>query len=167
MRKFFTAFLGFAFIAVLSSFAAHKFYVAIFQVNYNQGKQTMEITSRVFIDDLNKALEKKYGRPVHVADQGQTDEDIELMKKYISANFSIEINGKMRTLLYRSSEIENNVLICYYSIREIPQVKSLTIGNKMFFDLVTEQQNIIQTNIYGKKSSLLLTSDNPSGTIKI
>ncbi|RZJ31933.1 MAG: hypothetical protein EOO48_00520 [Flavobacterium sp.] len=167
MRRFFTAFFALILVVTASSFAAHKFYVAIFQINYNQGKQTMEITSRIFIDDLNKALEKKCGRPVHVADQGQTDQDIELMKKYIEANFTIEINGKRRPLVYRSSEIENNVLICYYSIREVSQVKSLEIQNKLLFDLVTEQQNIIQTNIYGKKSSLLLTSDSPSGTIKI
>lgn len=42
----------------LSSFEMHKFYVAIFQVQFVPEKKRIQITSRIFLDDLNKALEK-------------------------------------------------------------------------------------------------------------
>ena len=50
-------FLGFLFFAT-SSFAVHKFYVAVYQVNFAPEKKMLQITSRIFVDDLNKAIEK-------------------------------------------------------------------------------------------------------------
>ena len=45
----------------LSSFEMHKFYVAIFQVQFVPEKKRIQITSRIFLDDLKAkiALSKK------------------------------------------------------------------------------------------------------------
>ncbi|NJM80000.1 MAG: hypothetical protein HC854_10950 [Flavobacterium sp.] len=40
---------------VVASFTIHKFYVSVTQVDYIQNKNRVEITSRIFIDDLNKS----------------------------------------------------------------------------------------------------------------
>ena len=156
-------YIGLVFLA--SSFGAHKFYVAIYQIHHNQEKKSLEITSRIFIDDLNKGLEKKYGQKMHLGDSDESENDIFLMKKYVSENFSVKVNGKPQQMHFLSKEIENNVLICYFKCTDIPKINTLEIGNKILFDYVTEQQNIIQTTIYGKKNSLLLTVDDPSGKL--
>ena len=44
----------------LSSFEMHKFYVSVTQINFAQDKKAIQITSRIFIDDLNNTLEKKH-----------------------------------------------------------------------------------------------------------
>jgi len=150
-----------AIFLTLSSFEFHKFYVGIYQINYASEKKMIEVTTRIFTDDLNDALEKKHHRKFHLTDQSETPEDVALMQKYITDNFVIKINGKSVTLNFRSKESEGNVLICYFSIKDIPKIKSLEITNKTLFDFVTEQQNIIQTTVHGKKNSLLLTIDNP------
>ena len=51
--------LAIAFL-VFSSFGMHKFYTAIYQIEFAPKKKMIQITTRIFIDDLNKALEKKY-----------------------------------------------------------------------------------------------------------
>ena len=43
----------------------HKFYVSVTQIDYVAKKNRVEITSRIFIDDLNKVLEKKYNKKIH------------------------------------------------------------------------------------------------------
>lgn len=164
MKKSLGIFLvAFAFFA--SAFTSHKFYVAIYQINYNQGKNNLEITSRIFIDDLNNALEKKYGHVTHLGDKAESEEDVALMKKYVSEKFLIKINGQPVQLNFLSKEMESNVLICYFKCTGISKIKTLEIDNKILFDYVTEQQNIIQTTIYGKKSSLLLTIEDPAGKL--
>ena len=45
-----------------SVFTLHKFYMAVYQINYAPEKKMLQITSRIFIDDLNKTLEKKYNK---------------------------------------------------------------------------------------------------------
>ena len=51
-------FFGLLFLS-LTSFSVHKFYVALYQVNYAPEKKMLQITTRLFIDDLNNALAKK------------------------------------------------------------------------------------------------------------
>ena len=55
MKKI-TLFVFGLFVLLLMSFSVHKFYVSIYQINFNQKKQMLEITSRIFIDDLNQVL---------------------------------------------------------------------------------------------------------------
>jgi hypothetical protein len=47
-------------------FGFHKFYVAVYQINFAPEKEMLQITSRVFADDLNKALEKKYNKKHYI-----------------------------------------------------------------------------------------------------
>jgi hypothetical protein len=144
----------------------HKFYVSIYQLNYVPEKKMLQITSRIFIDDLNDILKIKYKQKTNIGETNETTEDIVLMKKYILDNFSIKINGQQKSINYLSKELEGNVLICYYNIKEISKVKTLEVQNTALFDLNSDQQNIIQSTIYGNKQSLLLTPNNVKGLLK-
>lgn len=151
---------------VLSSFAMHKFYVSIYQINYAQDKKMLQITSRIFVDDLNSILKIKYNQKANLGEPNESENDIELMKKYISQNFIIKINGKPKAVTLVNKEMEGNVLICYYSIKDISKIKSLEIYNAVLHDYVEDQQNIIQTTLYGKKQSFLFTPGNAKGLLK-
>lgn len=143
----------------------HKFYVGIYQVNYASDKKMLQITTRIFVDDLNSALEKKFKKKFHLGEKNVGEDEVALMNKYIFENFRIAVNGKSQSLDYRSYEMENNVIVGYYRITDIPNVETLACTNKVLFDFVTEQQNIIQTNVGGNKQNLLLTIDEPSGKV--
>ena len=156
---------GIIFVGLLS-FTVHKFYVAIFKIDYVSEKKMLQITTRIFIDDMNTALFKKFKTHTQLGEIAETPEDVELMKKYITEHFSIQINGQKRPLFFHSKELENNVLICYFSVKEVTKVKSLTVTNTILTEVFPEQQNIIQTNVSGKKQSLLLSEETVSGTLK-
>ncbi|HEY0046803.1 MAG TPA: DUF6702 family protein [Flavobacterium sp.] len=152
-------------VFAMSSFTAHKFYVAIFQMNYASDKKSLEITSRIFVDDLNDAFKERYKRKFEFEQQNVPTEDLDLLKKYFKDNLIINVNDKPQHLNLISLEMESNVLICYISVKNVPRVKSLRIKNEILADYVTEQQNIIQTNINGTKRNLLLTAENTSGVL--
>ena len=143
----------------------HKFYVAIYQVNYAAEKKMLQVTSRIFIDDLENALENKYKRDFRLGRENLTAEEKALMQKYFAERFTIKVNGQPKNLTFLSDEIQDDVFICYFRATDIGKITSLEITNKLLFDFVTEQQNIIQTQINGKKSSLLLTPSKPSGKL--
>ena len=119
------------------------------------------------MDDLNDVLKTKYNQKTHIGEPNEMPQDVTLMKRYILDNFSIKINGKQKSINYLSKEIEGNVVICYYNIKEISKIKTLEIQNTTLFDLNADQQNIIQTTVYGKKKSLLLTPDNVKGLLNL
>lgn len=156
-----------AFMFVLfSAFAVHKFYVGMFQLEFVAQKKELQITTRLFIDDVNDALEKKYHKRTFIADPKESKEDQISLQNYIVEKFKIKINNQSKAYFFLSKEVENNVLICYFKIKDIPKINSIEIENSIMTELYPEQQNIIQFNNNGKKSSLLFTEETTTGTLK-
>ncbi len=166
MIKAFRTILFLALFFGLSSMAIHKFYVSIYQVNYAPKKKMIQITSRLFIDDVNDALEKKFKKRTYFALENETPEDEVYLKKYFTEKFIIKVNGVSKALNYLSKDIDGNVVICYFSVKDLPKISSIAIENSALMELNEEQQNIIQANINGEKQSLLLTSENFKGMLK-
>ena len=158
-------FFGLLFLT-LTSFSVHKFYVALYQVNYAQEKKMLQITTRLFIDDLNNTLEKKYQKKINLGSEKETEEDLNLFKKYFAEKFSVKVNGQTKTLLFLSKEMEGDVLICYFSIKDIHKINTLEIYNSVITDNISEQQNIMHFNVSGVKNTLLLTESNSKGLLK-
>lgn len=167
MKKFLRfCFLILLFVSLLSV-TAHKFYVSIYQVDYAQEKKMLQITSRIFVDDLNTVLKEKYKKKTLLGEASESPEDLILMKKYLTENFIIKVNGQPKTINYLSKEMEGNVLICYYNIKDVSKIKTLEIQNTVLLDFTDEQQNIVHTKVYDKKQSFLFTSGNVKGMLKI
>ena len=150
----------------LTSFAIHKFYIAIYQINFVPEKKRIEITSRIFVDDLNTALEQRFKVKTHIGDATETTDDVTKMNQYLLEQFKIKVNGIPKNIIFMSKEMESNVVVGYYKIVEVSNINSIYIENKSLMEVFSEQQNIIQTNVNGKKKSLLLTADNWSGVLK-
>lgn len=150
----------------LSSFAVHKFYVSIYQINYAQDKKMLQITSRIFVDDLNNILKIRFGQKTNLGEPNESPNDVALMKKYIFENFTVKVNGQSKAINMVSKEMEGNVLICYYNVKDISKIKTLEIHNSVLHDYVEDQQNIIQTTLYGNKQSFLFTPGNAKGLLK-
>ena len=126
----------------------------------------LQITARIFIDDLNDGLEKKFHKKTFVGTDRETEDDISLTKKYLAEKFTIKVNGIQKPMNFLSKEVEDNVIICYFNIKEISKIITLSVENSALLEVNEAQQNIIQANISGEKESLLFTSDNFKGVLK-
>lgn len=166
MKKIISIICLFIVFTGFSSFALHKFYVSIYQINFAPEKKMLQITSRIFIDDLNNSLSHVSKQKTHIGEANETPEEVNIMKKYFLEHFSIKVNGQKKQINYLSKELEGNVVICYFNIKDISKLSLLEIQNTALFDLNSEQQNIIQTTVNGKKQSLLLTEDTVSGVLR-
>jgi hypothetical protein len=158
--------LGILFLS-LTSFSFHKFYMGVFQVNYAAEKKMIQITSRIFIDDLNNALEKKYHKKTFVGLDKETEADVDLLKKYLAENFTIKINGQSKAITFLSKEVEaGDVLVCYSRIKDIDKFKTIEISNTILVEWNTEQQNITHVSAFGTKKSVLFTESSRKELLK-
>ena len=151
---------------LLTAAGYHRFYTAIFQINFVPQKKMAQITTRIFIDDFNDALKNQYHKTTFLGTDKETQDDINLMKKYLSEKLKLTVNGKFETMNYLSNEREDKVLICYFKINNITKLKSLEIENSILTEVHPEQQNIIQFSNNGTKSSLLLSGETTRGMLK-
>ncbi|TXI69183.1 DUF6702 family protein [Flavobacterium sp. UBA6195] len=145
-------------VVLLSSFAWHKFYVSVTQIDFVPNKKRVEITSRIFIDDLEKALEKKFKKKFYITSTKEIENSEILIQEYLKEKIKISINKKAQNIEYLAREVEGDVLIFYTKIAISKKINTFEIYNSLLTDLYKEQQNIVHLNINGNKNSFLFTN---------
>jgi len=150
----------------LTAANVHKYHMALYQVEYAAEKKMLQITSRIHIDDLNKALEKKHKKKMSIGEEKQNSEDLILLKEYLASNFTLKVNDQLKPMTFLSQEIDGDELVCYFNSKGISKINSIDIYNTVLIDLFSDQQNRINVIIYGEKKSFLLTNSITSKSIK-
>jgi hypothetical protein len=150
----------------LSAFAWHKFYVSVTEVAYSEDKNRIEISTRIFIDDLEKGLEKKYNKKINLATKEEIPEAKEFIKGYVSQRIQANVNNKTAEVVFLGFETENDVLICYLKIDFSEKITTFELYNNMLTEIYADQQNLVHTNINNTKRSFLLTKSEKTALIK-
>jgi hypothetical protein len=159
MRKKIDVIISLILFIGLCSFSYHKFYVSIYQVDFVPEKKRVEITARIFTDDLNLALEREFKTKINLGEISETSRDVLFLEKYLTKHLRIYIDGKEKSVLFLSKEIENNVVIVYLKISDVKKINAIKIHNNALLELYEDQQNIIQTNFLKKKKNYIFTGD--------
>ncbi len=136
----------------------HKFYVSTTSIVYKEQKQTFEITSQMFIDDMETLLrlDNKYIKMLPDSNIKLIDE---LIESSLRTYFQIEINKKNIDFEFVGREYKNDIIQCYIEVMIPDNSKKITLRNRMFFNLFKEQQNIIHFKNQDKRESFLLHNE--------
>lgn len=152
-------------ITISNAHEIHKFYVSIFLVENNTKRNELEITARIFIDDLDKALESKFNIKPKIGTPNQIPDVEKYINAYINASLLITTNSNQKPLKWLGFELENDVLVCYLTMPYVDKINELTVKNTFLTNLFSEQQNIMHFTINAKKSSILLTKSKTKETL--
>lgn len=152
--------------ALFSAFTFHKFYVGVFQIDYFKEKKAVQITARLFIDDLEKALYKKHNKHFYLTTKDEISDANSYIASYLSEKLKIKINNKVQTLQFLFKEQENNIVICYLKINFKDNMKELDIYNTILSDIFKGQQNLVHLNINGNKKTILFTNTETNQKLK-
>ncbi|WP_233244039.1 DUF6702 family protein [Tamlana fucoidanivorans] len=130
-------------------------------------KQSLQIISRIFIDDFESLLRERFDDKIILLDNNDESERIDgYIGRYLKDKLSIKINGTPYIVKFLGKAYDTDVIKCYMEIEGITEIKSFEISNKVLFDLFEDQQNIIKTNINNKQKSFILLSQNDSVVLK-
>jgi len=167
MKKSIVALFIFFISLVMTSFVIHKFYIGVFQVDYKLDKKEFQITSRVFIDDIEKALEIKYKKKLNLATKKESKETDALIAEYFKEKLKFSVNNKAQEMIFLAKEYEDDVLICYHRMPFSGKIKLINIYNSILIEQFSEQQNLLHTNINGNKKSFLFTNTNVKDKLEL
>ncbi|WP_339715665.1 DUF6702 family protein [uncultured Kriegella sp.] len=148
---------------------AHKFYISVTNVGYSETDDALQITTRIFIDDFEDLLQKRYGFKAKL----DTDKELELtdeyIEKYLSTKFVVTINGEVKKFDFLGKEYEDDIMICYLEITNIdfPSIKTIALTNEILMDLFDDQKNLVHFKIKGKKTSFVLIKENNKGMLNL
>lgn len=156
-------------ISFLSFTNAHKFYVSVTNIVYSEKDNAFQITSRIFIDDLEDVLYERYGVQTDLATDNESELADLYIEKYFKAKFAIELNNENAEYSFLGKEYDNDVMICYLELSKVnfSELKSVSIQNEILTDLFEEQQNIVHLKWKGKKRSFVLIRENNKGMLNL
>lgn len=152
--------LGF-FLSLFSFTTFHKYYVSVSEVDYSAEEQALQISSRLFVDDMENLLKERYDEKLTI-DNSRSDY---YLNRYFKQKFKVYVNKKEQELNFIGREIEDDLIYCYFEIKNITSLKSIKISNEVLFDLYSDQQNVIHLDVQNKKKSFLLIKDKSSGLL--
>lgn len=130
-----------------------------------QKKQSVQITSRIFIDDLENLLRERYDKKITLAIKNEMPTTDRVIERYLKEKIKIKINGNSVNLNYIGKEYDTDIVKCYLEIEGIKTIETIEISNQVLFDMFDDQQNIIKTNINKRQKSFNLISQNSSNLL--
>lgn len=145
----------------------HKYYVSVTDIKIIESSGTIQVTTRIFIDDLELALQNIGNDESLRLSDNDSDEIKELMKVYMKSHFKIYINDKPANLSYLGREYEDDVVYVYMEIAHLKTVSNLEIQNSILFETYEEQEHIIKTKSEQGAKSFILNKSNPSKVLNI
>jgi len=152
-------------IPLVAFTSIHKFYVSVTLVEYVKEKQSVQIITRIFIDDLEDLLRQRYDENITL-NTSEEEQSIDVyIGKYLKSKVQVNINDTPVSFTFIGKEYEDDIVYCYMEISDISSIASFKISNQILFDVFNEQQNIVRTNINSKNKSFLLTSHNDTGVL--
>ena len=103
-------------LPLLAFTTAHKFYTSVTQIEYVKEKRTVQIISRIFIDDFEKVLRERYDETLTLSDINEKEQANGYIGKYLTSKINIKINNIDSQINFLGKEYDNDVMICYLEI---------------------------------------------------
>lgn len=163
MKKF--VFILLIALTTVAFTAKHKFFVSVTQIDYIQEEQSIQIISKIFIDDIERLIRERYDETITLSDIKEPKIVNYYLDRYLKEKLSITINGKPEIINFIGKDYEDDIMVCYLEIEGIPIIETIEIQNTMLFNLFEDQQNIVRTKINGKNKSFILIKENNKGML--
>ena len=144
----------------------HKYYVSVTQIDYIEEKKSIQITSRIFIDDFERLLRERYDKDITLADKNELVTINGYIERYLKDKLKIKINNETANVVFIGKEYDADIVRCYLEIEQVENIQSLEINNQILFDIFDEQQNIVKTKINSKQKSFILIPQKVKALLK-
>ncbi len=139
----------------------HPFHVSICEIDHDEKTNALQITHRIFLDDLEEGLNAFYNENLDLLNPKDPDKINRLVEDYLSSRFAVIVNGKVKKIDYLGNEMGKDVMWCYMEITKVKKVNTIEIEDKVLFEAFDNQSNIIHVDYRNQIKSLRLV-DNKS-----
>lgn len=138
----------------------HPIHLSVSEINYNEKDKALQITSRIFLDDLELSIRNQRKHPdLDLLEPGPGLTTEQLISEYVIKRFSVKLDGKVQKLNFLGFEREDPAVICYIEIENVKKFKTIEVKNEIIMETHDDQSNLIHVTYKGPVKSLRLIRD--------
>jgi hypothetical protein len=131
----------------------HTFHTSLMQAEFNEKEKTLEISIQVFAHDLETVLTKRAGKRVQL---DRSPVAPVLVLAYLSEAVNIRNReGQPKSFIWVGMEPQADAVWLYLESKMPEGVDGAQIRNRIFFDLLDDQVNLVHLKYEGKKADLV------------
>ena len=142
----------------------HPIFVSVTEIEYNAVNKTLEISCKIFVDDFEKSLRKKYITKVDLQDAKLKAEMSQLVNNYLQKHLSISTDGKKASLQFLGFELQEEAVICYFEAKNIEKLGKIELINNILYEENAQQMGIIHVLVNGVRKSSRLNNPDEKAT---
>jgi len=156
-------------VVPLLAFTTHKFYVSVTNITYSEQDQTFQITTRLFIDDLEELLKERYDIEAQLGTDDEAAVADQYVEKYLNTKLLLYLNDAKAEYTFLGKKYDNDVVVCYLEVEKVvfEDLRSVIVQNELLTDLFDEQKNLVHIKFKGKKKSFVLIKSDTKGMLNL
>lgn len=141
-------FLFFSYAYSIATFANgdHDIHLSLCELRYNEASGSFEVSIRIFIDDLEAAIEKEGIKGLGIGTPKEIASADEYIASYLDKHFSIVVDNVKLKGSFLGKEITDDHLAVWCYV-EYPNVKAgankCILSNNILFEVYDDQRNIM------------------------
>lgn len=140
-------------------FFLHPFYLSVTEIRHNPAHKSLEISCRIFADDLENTLKKQSNTTFDIIKpQNRVIVDT-LIARYIRQHLQISVDGHVLAPRYLGYKIEEDAAWCFLEVSGVANVKKLELKDDILYEAHETQSHMIHVIVNDKRQSTKL--DNP------
>lgn len=160
-------YLTFFLFALLSfGFSGHPIYISVLEGEYKAEGQRLELSLKVFADDLELALSKEQNQTIEVATNREPKDLDSYIQEYLAKHLLLRSEkGEELSWKYIGREYERKdffVIWLYVLVEQVPRnTTALSIRYSLLMDHIPGQHNILTLNSAKGKKRFSLWKNKP------
>ncbi len=144
----------------------HPIHLSVSEINYSEKDKALQITSRIFLDDLELSIQKQLNKPgLDLLEPGKDFTAEKLIGDYVLQHLSVKLDGKIQKLNFLGFEREDPAVICYIEIENVKKFKTIEIKNDVIMETHNDQSNLVHVTYKGPVKSLRLVREKPADNL--
>ena len=137
--------------------ARHPLYISVTEMNYNATDKNLEISCKIFADDLEKTLANNYKAKVDLTTPADKNEANRLVKEYVKSHLLLKVDNKAVLLEFVGFEKENDAIWSYFEVKNITTApKKIDVVNSILYEAYDKEINLMHVSIGGERKSTRL-----------
>lgn len=121
----------------------HPFYVSMVEIQQNTKEGTIEMSVRIFSDDLETTLKQFSGKKIDILN-GNQDLNGEILEKYIQHTIQVVVDGKPVAFQYVGHEQQKESIWTYLEVPHKGTISKIEVNCNLLYDFETRQINIFR-----------------------
>lgn len=137
-------------------FNSHPLYISVTELKHNSKDKILEVSCKMFTNDLEAALEKMARTHVDLSSTKDKAASDKLIEEYVERHLRLKIDGKVAALHFVGSEKENDGTWSYFQVNDVSAVRRIEAIDDLLYDSFNQQIGIIHVMVGGQRKSTRL-----------